>query len=355
MQRKKGDGSFRKLPNGSVEFSIDVGYDIYGKRRRKRFYGKTETECRKNYKDFMKGGEKKPSRAKEYKLSEWISLWLETHKKKKVQSTTYDGYVSTMVHVKSHKIGSLKLSQVKPIHVTDYFTSISEYSHSFRHLSRILLNGAFESAVDNDFCHKNPVQRAEIAKKSQPKKEAFTEDETRTILNFARTDKLFGVIIYIMLHTGIRTQEVCALTVKQFDFEKGILTIDRAVKRTGELGSTKNGKTRYIPLNPEVIRFLKPKITKDFNLSTDGLRSRYNWFFNRLNKTLKNLGAEPIKRKSPHATRHTFSTLCQKNGMPIAMVAELLGHSSTAVTDQYTHFKDTSVLAEAVRKYGVTV
>jgi hypothetical protein len=58
MQRKKGDGSFRKLPNNSFEFTVSVGTDVYGNRQRKFFYGKTETECRKKYKEFMKNGEK---------------------------------------------------------------------------------------------------------------------------------------------------------------------------------------------------------------------------------------------------------------------------------------------------------
>jgi site-specific recombinase XerD len=37
--------------------------------------------------------------------------------------------------------------------------------------------------------------------------------------------------------------------------------------------------------------------------------------------------------------------------MPIAMVAELLGHSSIEMTDKYTHLGDVATLSEAVRKY----
>ena len=55
-KRKNGDGSFRKLPNGSFKFAVSVGFDVYGKNQRKRFYGKSESECRKKYKEFLKGG-----------------------------------------------------------------------------------------------------------------------------------------------------------------------------------------------------------------------------------------------------------------------------------------------------------
>ena len=51
--RKKGDGSFRKLKTGQIELTVSDGYDIFGKRLRYRFYGATEAECRKKYKEFI--------------------------------------------------------------------------------------------------------------------------------------------------------------------------------------------------------------------------------------------------------------------------------------------------------------
>jgi site-specific recombinase XerD len=70
-----------------------------------------------------------------------------------------------------------------------------------------------------------------------------------------------------------------------------------------------------------------------------------------MNKFLEESGQTPIPFKSAHATRHTFGTIRQKNGMPIAMVAALLGHHSTEVTDKYTHVGDVATLTEAVKKY----
>ncbi|MCL2639078.1 MAG: site-specific integrase [Oscillospiraceae bacterium] len=359
MSRKNHDGSFRKLPNGTIEFAVSTGFDAYGKHQRKRFYGKTELECRKKHKEFIKAGEKQPVKIKEYTLSKWLDEWLRIYKENNVQASTYDEYVSFSCHIKRHKIGNMKLSQIKPIHVTEYFSSKIKYSHSYRKRSKFLINAAFESAIDNDFCLKNPVRRAEIAKKAQPEREAYTEEETQVIIDFAKSDEIFGLSIYIMLNTGIRSGEMRALTVDRIDFDNGIIKIDRAVKHTEELGKPKNGKTRYIPLEEDVTDFLKSKlqgktgyiVSGDYYVSRAGFRSRYLHFFNRLDKYLKENGALPVKRKSPHSTRHTFGTLRQKNGMPIAMVAALLGHCSTEVTDKYTHLGDVSTLSEAVKKY----
>jgi integrase len=359
MQRKKGDGSFRRLPNNSFEFTVSVGNDIYGSRQRKFFYGKTESECRKKYKEFLKGGEKTQRKLNEYTVSTWLEEWLRIYKQNKVEASTYKDYCYLATHVRNHKIGKMKLSYVKSLHITEYFTSIIGYSSNFRKKTRFLLNGAFEAAIDNDFCVKNPVRRAEIAKKPELEKEPFTEDEARTIIEFAKTDEIFGVPVYIMLNTGIRSGELRALTADKIDFENGIITIDKAVKRTEELGKPKNSKTRHVPLKSEVLEFLREKVNREAKyivggshyVTSSALRCYYEAFFKRMNTFLESTGEKPIPLKSPHATRHTCGTLLQKNGMPIVMVMELLGHSSLAMTEKYTHFGDISVLAEAVRKY----
>jgi hypothetical protein len=131
MQRKKGDGCFRKLPNGTVEYIVTIENDIYGNRQRKRFYGKTESECRKKYKEFLKAGEKQQGKTQERTLSVWLDEWLSTYKANKVEASTYADYIYLANHVKEHKLGGMKLTAVKPLHVTEYFTNKAEYSHSF--------------------------------------------------------------------------------------------------------------------------------------------------------------------------------------------------------------------------------
>jgi len=254
----------------------------------------------------------------------------------------------------------MKLSAVKPLHVTEYFASKATYSYSFMKRMRFLLNAAFETAIDNDFCVKNPVRRAEIIKKTQPEREAFSEDEVETVIEFAKIDERFGVPIYILFNTAIRSGEMRAMSPTQVDLKEGVITIDRAVKRTEELGKPKNGKTRYIPIDDEAIAFLADRLDKnakylvggDVYVSRYSFRQRYNYFFDRLNKHLSAQGRETIGRKNPHASRHSCATVWQKRGMPIAIVAALLGHHSTEVTDKYTHLGDVDILSEAVRKYA---
>jgi integrase len=168
-----------------------------------------------------------------------------------------------------------------------------------------------------------------------------------------------------MYNTATRAQEVRAATVEQFDFsnEIGILTVDRAIKRNGELGLTKSNESRPVPLAPEVTEFIREKtagMTKyilgdDHYVSKAGFEARYNHFFNRLNKHLESQGQKPIVKKSPHSLRRTRATFWHKNGMPLAMVSALLGHSSLEVTARYIGLSDTESLSEAIVKFGDSV
>jgi integrase len=360
--RKKGDGSFRKLPNGSIEFAVDLGSDEYGKRQRKLFYGKTESECRKKYKEFIKGGERQPSKPKEHTLSTWLDEWLVTYKQHKVEASTYADYVQLASHVQNHAIGRIKLSQVKPLHVTEYFAGKMEYSHSFIKRSKFLINAAFECAADNDLCERNPVKRAEIASKPQAEKEAYTENEVKTILDFAKTDELFGLPVYIMLNSGIRSGEMRALTVSKFDFENGIIRIDTAIKENGELGLPKNNEVRDVPLEPEVLKFLAENLDRSVNyligdtryVTEDGFRGRYDWFFKRLNSYLEEKGKNPIGFKPPHTTRRTFCTIHQRHGMPIAVLMKIVGHKTRVMTDLYTDVGDRATLTHAVKEHSLS-
>ena len=203
---------------------------------------------------------------------------------------------------------------------------------------KFLVNGAFTSAIDNDFCIKNPLKGAEVVEKIQPEKEAFTEEEVRSIINFAKTDEIFGLPVYIMFQTGIRSQEMRALTVDKIDFEGGIITIDKAIKRNGVLGLPKNNKTRYIPIRPEAAEFIKTKITASkyivgdtHYVTMEGFRGRYFWFFDRLNKQLKKAGQQPNPKESAFGSSYGSDPLADKRyadsyGLSVDGASQHRGH-----------------------------
>ena len=112
--RKDGDGTFRKKPNGSIEYMVSYGNDIYGKRIRKSFSGKTEAECRRKAKEYEKELHSNKATLIECTLSEWLDTWIDTYKSKTVQPSTYKEYKYIIEIIKGHQISQMKLNNIKP-------------------------------------------------------------------------------------------------------------------------------------------------------------------------------------------------------------------------------------------------
>lgn len=178
----------------------------------------------------------------------------------------------------------------------------------------------------------------------------FSEKELDNLLNniaFATDfdgirDKL---IIEMFYSTGIRRAELINLKLHNVDVEQKIIKV---------LG--KRDKERILPLLPVLSQNIKTYLSERSRLQTIG----ENEYFFLLSKGIKlnesfvyrlinnyfGLVSEKTK-KSPHILRHTFATHLLNKGADLNSVKELLGHSSLASTQVYTH----SSLAELKKVY----
>lgn len=145
------------------------------------------------------------------------------------------------------------------------------------------------------------------------------------------------LIISILYGTGIRRSEIISLTRKHTDLQRRVLHI---------IG--KGDKMREVPLTPslctEISLYLRvmDAICIIYSpesplLLTPSGRALYPMFIDRTVK--RELGRiEGIgTRKSPHTLRHTIATELLDEGAPINSIKEMLGHSSLAATQVYTH------------------
>jgi len=145
-----------------------------------------------------------------------------------------------------------------------------------------------------------------------------------------KTEKL---VLQLFYATGMRLSELINLKENQID--KSNLHI----KVTG-----KGNKERIIPINKELVFLLENHIEekrKDITIDVVNvfvtstgkpLQPRNIYAF--VNKRLKNIS---VAQKSPHVLRHSFATHLMNNGADLNAVKELLGHSSLAATQIYTH------------------
>lgn len=146
---------------------------------------------------------------------------------------------------------------------------------------------------------------------------------------------LSHIILVIFYQTGIRLSELLNLKEKDID------TYSSAIKVLG-----KGNKERIIPVSNDFLReithYLEQKKrwigteNHDYLLVRENGKALYpKYIYNMVRNRVGKIAT--IERKSPHVLRHTFATHLTNNGAPINAVKELLGHSSLAATQIYTH------------------
>ena len=147
-----------------------------------------------------------------------------------------------------------------------------------------------------------------------------------------RTDRLLLQILY---NTGIRQAELIGLKENQVDYSSS------AIKVLG-----KGSKERIIPASNSLMKEIKDYAVEKKKQFSDGdpifllvnekgkkLYPKYVYNVAKKYLTL----VTTIDKKSPHILRHTFATHLTNNGADLNAVKELLGHSSLAATQVYTH------------------
>jgi integrase/recombinase XerC len=142
------------------------------------------------------------------------------------------------------------------------------------------------------------------------------------------------MLISIFYATGMRLSELINLKEKQIDFSRSQIKV---------LG--KGNKERIIPVSKKVLELIKiyqALKRKEFEKPDDtllvtekGKKLYPKYAYLLVNQVLGS--ASTLDQKSPHVLRHTFATHLMNNGADLNAVKELLGHSSLASTQIYTH------------------
>jgi integrase len=181
-------------------------------------------------------------------------------------------------------------------------------------------------------------------------KRAFTPDELGRVLAAAGDDLL---LLTVLADTGVRWGEACELRGR--DLKHGHAGAYLAVRRawdakTRKVGRPKSGKSRDIPISPELARSLwRLQRRPDDLLFTSPRGERLN-YQNALRRMLVPIlkaasageGATDLTWAGFHTFRHTFATLLiVVYGVNVKRVSKLLGHHAASYTlDVYTHLFD---------------
>ncbi len=145
-------------------------------------------------------------------------------------------------------------------------------------------------------------------------------------------DKL---VIELLYGTGMRLAELIGLKITDLNLYNNTLMV---------LG--KRNKQRLIPVNKSLVEAIKKYLmlrtditddtTNTYLILTDSGTQAYPMFIQRLVKKYLSL-VTSLDQRSPHVLRHTFATHLLNRGADLNAIKDLLGHTSLAATQVYTH------------------
>lgn len=201
----------------------------------------------------------------------------------------------------------------------------------------------------------NPVKDILRPKEKKRLPSFFTEDSIKEYLdtpiqtdntdNITTTYKALRnrLIITLLFDTGLRRAEATSLKLSDIDLSRKTITIigkgnkQRSVPLIDSL-CEKIGD--YLTLRSEFLKTIQPDnqptTQTDAFFLTDTGKPIYLEFINRVVKS-ELTNAHLAGKKTPHTLRHSFATALLNDGADLNSIKEVLGHSSLAATEVYTH------------------
>lgn len=195
---------------------------------------------------------------------------------------------------------------------------------------------------------KNPAAVLVLPKASKPLPKFFREEEMGRLLDDVMTgdefqDRRDKLIIDLFYQTGVRVSELVEIKDSDIDMGRGMLRV-----------FGKRRKERLIPIGGKLLKEIEAyKAKRNTEVGkTSGLFVRKNGekmyrrgVYDVVHRSLTKVSS--LKKRSPHVLRHTFASTMLNNGADIYAVKALLGHSSLAATEVYTH----SSFAKLIKTY----
>ena len=337
-------GKTWNYPFGSVYFRLTksgqerwyIYYRIDGKRVRKVVKG---AQCRADalkvlqveVADAFRGKHGFAKQERAIKFKDFAALYLE-HSKLQKRSWHTD-----KCRIESHLepfFGEMDLKDITSQSIESYRAKRLEtgVKRSTTNRELALMKVMYSKAIDWRYCPENPVRRLKLF--------AENDNQIERILGPGEEKRLFEAsaehlrpILKVAIYTGMRRGEILGLKWDQVDFLRSQIRVER----------TKSGRTRFIPINSELMDTLKELKKRkgggeylfpnpESGRSLQDVKTAFKAACRRAG----------IKRLRFHDLRHTFGTRLVEAGIDLITVKALMGHSTVTVTERYTHSSQVS-------------
>lgn len=242
------------------------------------------------------------------------------------------------------------LKKVHAVYIRSWLVYLIDKGLSNKSLNRKLssLKSFYKFALRRDLLSQNPASKIVAPKVKKRLPEVVRADDLRKDFDWVNCFDFEilrnHIVVELLYQTGMRRAELIALKISDVSFTQS---------KCKALG--KGNKERNIPIGQELLLMLKHylKIREAYLNEQEQEAIKESYLPEHVIITLKGKKAYPKmiyrivtedltksttnKKKSPHVLRHSFATHLLDSGAELNAVKELLGHSSLAATQIYTH------------------
>ena len=234
------------------------------------------------------------------------------------------------------------ITEVKPAFIRTWLASLKEQDLESKSINRKIsaLKSFFKFQLKQGIISISPMTTIPSLKVSKRLPQYVAQKDIQTLFEHMEfpddwDGKTHRLLLQIFYNTGMRKDELVNLKEAQVDDSHGSLKV------TG-----KGSKERIIPVSNELMGEMKAYMQlkrSSFEavdemyvlVNAKGRKLNPRSVYSVVNKYLT--AVTTIEKRSPHVLRHTFATHLMNNGADLNAVKELLGHSSLAATQIYTH------------------
>lgn len=369
-------------------FSVHIGYDSEGKRRRHQAGGfRTKREAERAMNEVVHRLTNKTYVSPSTKtVGDYLQTeWLPTIRNRDLKPSTYNSYESLVRLYIVPALGMDRLQDLGPGRINQFYAQLGENGRlrgggplakkTIRNI-HVTLRKSMADAVRWNLIPRNPCEYADPPKvrgASKRQMQTWTPDELRTFLQNMSDDRLYPAF-FLAASTGLRRGEVLGVRWRDIDLENGSLSVRQSLVSIDyrlEVSPPKNGRERRLDLDSETVAVLREWKSKqnEERLAMGHLYRREaagDLVFTKLeggplhpdffSQTFdRRVAKMDLPRIRLHDLRHTHASIALVAGVDTKVISERLGHASVAFTsDIYSHVQR-GLQADAAERIAAVV
>lgn len=360
-RRAKGTGTIKELGPHSFWGQITLGRKADGKPRVKSVRGRSEAGVAKQLADLRRAfDEGRDLDAGRMKVSEWLDEWL-AYKRTMNRNAprTLESYRAEIDRHIAPAIGHLRLDQLQTRHVRAMLTAAREKGLSLRTVQyhRAIVHAALQQAYESGAIARNVAHFADRPDAPPRAVRTLSAAEAEKFLASVAGDRL-EALWTLAIACGLRQGALLGLRWRDVDLAARTLAITGQMQRVG-------GEVRRVERETSKLKFATLRLPAFAAAALARHRERQGFERRRAGDRWEEHGlvfatplGTPLDRANvgkafhkaleraglpdmrPHDLRHTASTLLAARGVPPRDIQTLLGHSTMAMTEHYTHPTD---------------